>query len=157
MSVKTILVFLFLMITMSLSIGARAPSLAESSPAVKEEEVRQFIDEYKDRFMKMEIDGFMALFLKDATENRMLPYADIEEAYRRTVSISQSISFQVEIYTIQTYSQSAFVSGRYEIIQTFKGIWRRRAFRGDIQWVLVQENGSLRIKEINYSGGNPLR
>jgi hypothetical protein len=140
------------MITMSLSIGAQAPSLA----AVKEEEVRQFIDEYKDRFVKMEIDDFMALFLRDATENRMLPYTDIEEAYRRTVSISQSISYQVEIYSIQTYSQSAFISGRYEIIQTFKGIWRKRAFRGDIQWVLVRKNGSLRIREINY-GGDPLR
>jgi hypothetical protein len=140
------------MITMSLSIGAQAPSLA----AVKEEEVRQFIDEYKDRFVKMEIDDFMALFLRDATENRMLPYTDIEEAYRRTVSISQSILYQVEIYSIQTYSQSAFISGRYEIIQTFKGIWRKRAFRGDIQWVLVRKNGSLRIREINY-GGDPLR
>ena len=152
MSVKTLLVFLFLMITMSLSIGAQAPSLA----AVKEEEVRQFIDEYKDRFVKMEIDDFMALFLRDATENRMLPYTDIEEAYRRTVSISQSISYRVEIYSIQTYSQSAFVSGRYEIIQTFKGIWRKRAFRGDIQWVLVRKDGSLRIREISY-GGDPLR
>jgi hypothetical protein len=156
MSVKTLLVFLFLMITMSLSIGAQASSLAESPPAVKEEEVRQFIDEYKDRFVKMEIDDFMALFLRDATENRMLPYTDIEEAYRRTASISQSLSYQVEIYSIQTYSQSAFVSGRYEIIQTFKGIWRRRAFRGDIQWALVRKNGSLRVREINY-GGNPLR
>ena len=152
MSVKTLLVFLFLMITISLSIGAQAPSLA----AVKEEEVRQFIDEYKDRFVKMEIDDFMALFLRDATENRMLPYTDIEEAYRRTVSISQSISYQVEIYSIQTYSQSAFISGRYEIIQTFKGIWRKRAFRGDIQWVLVRKDGSLRIREISY-GGDPLR
>ena len=152
MSVKTVWMFLFLMIAMSLSIGAQASSLA----AVKDEEVRQFIDEYKDRFVKMEIDDFMALFLRDATENRMLPYTDIEEAYRRTVSISQSISYRVEIYSIQTYSQSAFLSGRYEIIQTFKGIWRKRAFRGDIQWVLVRKNGSLRIREINY-GGNPLR
>jgi hypothetical protein len=140
------------MITIPLSIGAQAPSLA----AVKEEEVRQFIDEYKDCFVKMEIDALMALFLKDATENRMLPYTDIEEAYRRTVSISKSILYQVEIYSIQTYSQSAFVSGRYEIIQTFKGIWKKRAFRGDIQWALVRKNGSLRIREINY-GGNPLR
>jgi hypothetical protein len=140
------------MITIPLSIGAQSPSLA----AVKEEEVREFIDEYKDCFVKMDVDALMALFLKDATENRMLPYTDIEEAYRRTVSISRSISYQVEIYSIQTYSQSAFVTGRYEIIQTFKGIRRRRVFRGDIQWTLFRENGSLRIKEINY-GGNPLR
>jgi hypothetical protein len=153
MSVKTVWVFLFLMMTMSLSIGAQAPSLA----AVKEEEVRQFIDEYKDRFMKMEIDGFMALFLRDATENRMLPYTDIEEAYRRTVIISRSISYWVEIYSIQTYSQSAFVNGQYEIIQTFKGLRKKRVLRGDIQWTLVRKNGFLRIKEVSYGGGNPLR
>jgi hypothetical protein len=152
MSIKTLWMFLFLMVTLSLSIGAQASSLA----AVKEEEVHQFIDEYKDHFMKMEIDGLMALFSRDATENRMLPYADIEEAYRRTVIVSRSLSYWVEIYLIRTYSQSAFVSGRYEIIQNFKGIKKRKVFRGDIQWVLVQKNGSLRIREINY-GGTPLR
>ena len=156
MSVKALLVFLSLIMTPSLSIGAQAPSLAESPQAVKEEEVRQFIDEYKDRFVKMEIDGFMALFSRGATENRMLPYTDIEEAFRRTAIVSRSLSYWVEIYSIQTYSQSAFVSGRYEIIQAFKGIWRKRAFRGDIQWALVRKNGSLRIREINY-GENPLR
>lgn len=157
MRVKTVWVFLFLMMTMSLFIGVQAPSLAEFSPAVKEEEVRQFIDEYKDRFVKMEIDGFMALFSRDATENRMLPYADIEEAYRRTVIVSRSLSYWVEIYTIQTYSQSAFVTGRYEIIQTFKGVRKRRVYRGDIQWTLVRKNGSFSIKEVNYGGGSPLK
>ena len=86
MSAKTSWAFLFLVIIMSLSIGAEVPSLA----AVKEEEVRQFIDEYKGRFEKMELDGFMALFSRDATENQMLPYTDIEEAYRRTVIVSRS-------------------------------------------------------------------
>ena len=131
MSVKTLLVLLFLIITMPLSIGAQAPSLTESPPAVKVEEVRQFIDEYKGRFVKMEVDAFMALFSRDATENRMLPYADIQEAYRRTIAHSKSIIYNLKIYSIK------------------KG-GRERAFQGDIQWEIFRENGSLKIREINY-------
>jgi len=150
MSVKTLLVLLFLMITMPLSIGAQAPSLTESPSAVEVEEVRQFIDEYKGRFVKMEVDAFMALFSRDVTENRMLPYADIREAYRRTIARSQSIIYNLKIYSIQTHTRGALVRGQYEIIQSLKKGGKERVFKGDIQWEIIRENGSLKIREVNY-------
>ena len=124
---------------------------AQATPApFTEEEARQFINEYKERFVRLDLDAYMALFSVEATENRMLPYADIQMAYKRTIALSQSIQYQMKIYSIQTYAKSAFVQGRYEILQAFKKGGKARLMRGDIQWLLVREDGSLKIREINY-------
>ena len=148
---KTIafIVFLFLILIISLPTKAAASSPPDLS-SVTVEEVRQFINEYTTRFMKSDLDAFMALFLRDATENRMIPYADIREAYRKTILYSNSITYNLRVYSIQTYKRSAFVTGRYEIIQALKRGGRQRVLRGDIQWDLVRENGSLKIREVNY-------
>ena len=140
--------FLFLISMFSLSIKAQVP--IEAHQTVTEEEVNRFFDEYKARFMKMDIDAFVELFSNEAVENRTVPYADIREAYQKTFANSNSIVYNLEIYSIQTYQKSAFVRGRYELIQSIKGSKKKKVFQGDIQWELIRENGSLRIREINY-------
>jgi len=124
---------------------------AQATPApFTEGEARQFINEYRERFARRDLDAYMALFSREATENRMLPYADIKMAYQRTIALSRSIQYQMKIYSIQTYAKSAFVQGRYEILQAFKKRGKARVMKGDIQWVLAWEDGSLKIREINY-------
>jgi len=115
-----------------------------------EAEARQFIDEYRERFARRDLDAYMALFSREATENRMLPYADIQMAYRKTIALSQSIQYQMKIYSIQTHGERALVQGRYEIHQAFKKRGKARVMKGDIQWVLAWVDGSLKISEINY-------
>jgi hypothetical protein len=148
---KTItIIFLFLVLLFPLSAKAQAPVPPKIDQPVTEEEVNRFFDEYKARFMKMDIDAFMELFSNEAVENRTVPYADIREAYQKTFANSKSIIYDLEIYSIQTYQKSAFIRGRYELIQSIKGSKKKKLFRGDIQWDLIRENGSLKIKEINY-------
>jgi len=144
------ILFLFFISIFPLSTKAQVPPTPEVPKAVSVEEVRQFIDEYKGHFVKMEVDAFMALFSRDATENRMLPYADIREAYRRTIAHSKSIIYNLKIYSIQTYTRSSLVRGQYEIIQSLKKGGKERVFKGDIQWEIILENGSLKIREVNY-------
>jgi len=141
--------FLFLIFIVPLSIKAQVAPSSEIPQAVTVEEARQFIDEYTAQFMRMDLDAFMALFSKNAVENRMLPYADIRGAYQMTIQGSRSIQYDVKIHTIQTYAESAFASGRYQITQTLKG-GRVKTFKGNIQWVLAREGRALKIKEINY-------
>jgi hypothetical protein len=129
---------------------SQVPLPPEDSNVIPVEEVEKFIGEYKVRFMKMDLDGFMTLFSKEAMENRMLPYDDIYEAYRRTIANSKSVVYNLEVYSIQTYTQNAFVKGHYKIIQSFKKGGKNRTFQGDIQWEIIRENGSLKIREINY-------
>lgn len=148
---KILYIFLFAFISIyPLSTMAQVSPTTTIPQAVTMEEVRQFIDEYTKRFMKMDLDAFMDLFSKEAVENRMVPYADIREAYRKTIETNKSIQYNVKIISIQTYTQSAFVSGRYKITQTFKKGNKEKVFQGNIQWELVRENGSLKIKEVNF-------
>jgi len=143
-------IFLFLISLFPLSAKAQAPVSSEIPQAVTEEEVKQFFNEYTARYMSMDLDAFMNLFSQEAVENRMRPYADISEGYRKTFANSDSIVYNLEIYSIQTYQKSAFVSGRYELLQFLKRSKKKRVFQGNIQWDLIRENGSLKIKEINY-------
>jgi len=143
-------IFLFLISLFPLSAKAQAPVSSEIPQAVTEEEVKQFFNEYTARYMRLDLDPFMDLFSKEAVENRALPYADILNSYQDFFVSSKSIIYKLEIQSIQTYEKSAFVSGRYELIQSPKGSKTKRVFQGDIQWELIRENGSLKIKEINY-------
>ena len=133
------------------SLWAQVPPSFETLPVVvTEEEVRKFLDDYTVQYMKKDIYAFMAFFSKEAIENRMYPYLDIHEIYRRTFESSDTIQYRLEIYSIQAEAQHAGVMGRYEITQALKGLAGNRVLKGNIQWYLVREDGSLRIREINY-------
>ncbi len=148
---KTItIIFLFLVLLFPLPAKAQAPVPPKIDQPVTEEEVRRFMDEYKARLTKMDLDAFMDLFSKEAVENRTLPYDDIRVAYQKTFANSKAITYHLEIYSVQAYQKSAFVSGRYELIQSLKGSKKKKVFQGNIQWNLIREDDSLRIKEINY-------
>ena len=142
--------FIFFVLIIPLSTMAQVPPAPEIPNIIPVEEVQKFIAEYKVRFIKMDLNAFMALFSKEATENRMLPYDDIHEAYRRTIANSKSVVYNLEIYSIQTYTQNAFVTGHYKIFQSLKKGGEKRSFQGDIQWEIIREDGSLKIREINY-------
>ncbi len=133
-----------------LSLYGQSPAPSETPQAVTVEEARKFLDEYIARYKRMDVDAFMTLFSKEATENRILPYDDIYEIYRKNFSNSISLSYNLEVYFIQPYTRSAFVSGRYEVVQSLKPKGQQKVFQGNIQWNLVRENGSLKIMEIDY-------
>ena len=144
-----LILFIFILILPPSMKAQMTPSF-EITKAVTVEEVRQFVDEYTIRFMKMDLDAFMDLFSKEAVENRMLPYDDIREAYKKTIATNNSIIYRLKIYSIQTFTRSAFVRGQYEIIQSLKKGGRKKIFKGDIQWDLIREDSSLKIREVNY-------
>jgi hypothetical protein len=148
MPMKTItIIFLFLVLLFPISAKAQSPTIDQP---VTEEEVRRFMDEYKARMMKMDIDAFMDLFSKEAVENRTIFYDDIRQAYGRAFVSSNAIQYRLEIYSIDAYQKSAIVRGRYDLAQSIKGKKKSVSYQGDIQWDLIRENGSLKIKEINY-------
>ena len=142
--------FIVLIPILPISIRAQVPPSFEAPPAITETEARRFLDEYIAQYMRMDINAFIGFFSKEAIENRMLTYPDIREVYRRTFENSSSLPYHLEIYSVQTYSKGATVTGRYEVIQSLKGSYMKKSFVGDIQWDLIREDGSLKIREINY-------
>ncbi len=133
-----------------LSFGAEAALSPKTPDAVSEEEVRQFIDTYVNRYKAMDIDLFMELFSRKGLENRVLPYADIRATYQRMFAGTNQFLYYPTIYSVQTRAQSAFVTGHYRMIQTLKRDNRMRIFHGNIQWDLVKEDGAIKIRELNY-------
>ena len=133
-----------------LSFGAEAALSPKTPDAVSEEEVRQFIDTYVNRYKAMDIDLFMELFSRKCLENRVLPYADIRATYQRMFAGTNQFLYYPTIYSVQNRAQGAFVAGHYRMVQTLKQDNRMRIFQGNIQWDLVKEDGALKIRELNY-------
>ena len=146
-------IFIFLIAFLSawpVSLRAQVPPPFEQPPVITEVEARRFLDEYVIEYVKMDVDAFMAFFSRKAIENRMLTYADIREIYQRTFENSESLQYDLKIYTVQTYKESTTVKGRYEVIQHFKASPFKKVYKGNIQWELIREDGALKIKEVDY-------
>jgi len=150
---KKVMLILFMVFFSVLPSSLRAqvpPTYEGIPPAITEGEVRTFLDEYMSRYMKKDVNVFMSFFSKGAIENRLLLYGDIYEIYQKTFDNSDALQYYLEIYSIQVFGRSAYISGRYKVKQSLRGRGINNIFRGNIQWYLIRENGSLRIKEINY-------
>ena len=145
---------LALMLVIPVAVRAQTPAqtpVPVTAPVViPESEIRQAIDQYIDRFKAMDLDLFMEVFSKQVVENRLLPYADMREAYGQTFKNSNQILYFLNILGIQSYTNSAFVNGYYEIIQTTKPDNEFRVYKGNIQWELVWEDGGLKILRLNH-------
>jgi hypothetical protein len=133
-----------------LSLEAQVASQPEPSQPLTKKEVKKFLNDYINLYMKMDFDGFMALFSKGAVENRMYPYGFIYEGYRNNFEVSKSFQYKLTIWSMKTHDQGAFVTGRYVISQTFRKWGKKKVYKGDIQFDLVRESGSLKIRELNY-------
>ncbi len=138
-------------------VAAKAQTVAPTPlmPVIPEAEVQDVINKYVDRFKTMDHEGLMSLFAKEAVENRMLPYNDLSASYRKAFSVTNQFIYHLKIDSIHTYTKSAIVTGRYQIIQTLKEKDGMRIYKGNIQWELVPEDGSLKIIRLNY--GNEMR
>ena len=148
---KTAWIFLLvLMWVIPLTVRAQTPVLAPAAEVIPETEIRQAIDQYVDRFKAMNLDLFMESYSKQAIENRELPYSDIREAYDRMFKDTNQFQFYLNILGIQSYTNSAFVSGYCEIIQTTKPDNEMKVYKGNIQWELVREEGGLKILRLNH-------
>ncbi len=131
-------------------VRAQTVASAPLMPVIPEADVQELINKYIDRFKAMDHESFMSLFAKEAVENRMVPYNDMAATYWRLFRETSQFLYYVKIDTIQTYTKSAFASGQYQIIQTLKEDGKTRIYRGNIQWELVPEDGSLKIIRLNY-------
>jgi hypothetical protein len=133
---------------------AQTVASAPLMPVIPEADVREVINKYIESFKALNYESFIALFSKGAVENRMLPYDDMVAIYHKMFGETRQLTYDVTVDTVETYTNSALVAGRYQLVQTTKND-ATRVYRGNIQWVLVPEGGSLRIYRLNY--GNEMR
>jgi len=133
--------------------------LKEGSALVTEKDVKQFLEDYRNRYTRKDIHGFMSLFLAQAVQNGRDGFNEIKKMYSDSFEQSRELQYYLEDIKIDIY-QDALVSGifhkhavlvgaRYRVNQVLKND-KRKVWEGDIRWVLVRENGVLKILYLDY-------
>ena len=127
---------------------------------ITEEEVRQFLEHYRDRYVHEDIDGFLSLFSSKAVQNGREGFDEIKKIYSDFFHQSHEIQYHLEDTRIEIYQEvlisglfyehAALVEARYQVDQTLAKKGEKRVWRGDIRWILVRENGALKILYLRF-------
>jgi hypothetical protein len=125
--------------------------LTPPSLIATEEEVKQFFFQYRERYNRKDIEGFLSLFSPRAVQNGMHGFDEIKTIYSGFFDQSQQLRYDIEDTKIQIYQNAVEVRGRYRIDQTAKGGRKQKVWTGDARWILLRENGDLKIRFLDFT------
>jgi hypothetical protein len=120
-----------------------------------EEEVIQFFGKYIERYKQKDIDGFLSLFSSRATQNRKDGLDGIRKIYTDFFDRSQTLRYRMVDRKIEIYENGVEVRARYELEQILIKSGEKKVWRGTIRWVLVKEDGILKIISLDYQHERP--
>ena len=123
---------------------------APSPSFAKEEEVRKFFSNYVDRYNRKDINGFLSFFSPKAIQNQKDGFEKIRKVYSDFFDQSQEVQYHLEDTKIEVYQNGAEVRARYKLDQLSKKGGERKSWVGNIRWVLVREDGNLKISSLDY-------
>ena len=131
------------------------PNLSASNPPLPslmatEQEVRQFFDKYIERYNKKDIDAFLWLFSLKAIQNQQNGLPEIREIYSNFFNQSRELRYLLEDPKIEIYQNAVEVKARYVIDQIPEEGRQKKVWRGSVRWVLIKENGALKILSVDY-------
>ena len=116
----------------------------------KEEEVQRFFSNYIDRYNRKDVDGFLSFFSSKAVQNQKDGLKGIRSIYAKYFDQSQELRYHVEGMKIEIYQNAVEVKARFRVNQTLKESGEEKVWKGNIRWVLVMEDGSLKISSLDY-------
>ena len=128
-------------------------SVSQLSPRpliATEQEVNQFLKNYIERYTNKDIDGFIWLFSLKAIQNQRDRLPGIREIYSNFFDQTQTLHCRIEDRKVEIYENAAEVRARYEIEQIVKKGGGKKVWRGRIKWVLIREDGILKIISLDY-------
>jgi hypothetical protein len=113
-------------------------------------EVKHFFADYVERYAQKDIGGFISLFSSKAIQNQKDGLDGIRRIYDNFFDQSEELRYRLEGARIEIYQNAVEIKARYEIDQTLKREGEKKIWRGHVQWVLVKEEGVLKITSLNY-------
>ena len=116
-----------------------------------EEEVRQFIANYMERYNQKDIDGFLSLFSPKAIQNQRDGFDEIRKIYSNFFDESQELRYHMEDTKIEIFQNAVKARSLYEVDQIVKKSGEEKVWRGEIRWTLSRENGALRIRSLDFT------
>jgi hypothetical protein len=134
------------------------PSVSQQSlrPLIAtEQEVNQFLKTYIERYTNKDIDGFLWLFSLKAVQNHNDRLPGIREIYSNFFDQAKTLNCRIEDRKIEIYENVVEVRARYDIEQIVKKGGGKKVWRGRIRWVLIREEGILKIVSLDYKHERP--
>jgi len=125
-------------------------SASKPSLIATEQEVRGFFNQYVERYNNRDIEGFLWLFSLKAKQNQRDGLPEIREIYSDFFNQMISLQNSIEDMKIEIYQNAAEVKARYAVTQALKKGGEKRVLKGSARWVLIKENGMLKILSIDY-------
>ncbi len=123
---------------------------SERHPLIaSEEEVKKVLDAYIDRYTRKDVDGLLMLFSPRAIQNRRLGFEEIRVAYTRLYDQSEEIRYRLEDMKREIYENGVEIKARYEVVQLLKN-GENKTWKGQIRWLLVKEDGVLKILFLDF-------
>jgi len=131
--------------TVPIAFSASKPSLMAT-----EQEVRGFFDRYLEQYNKMNLDGFLGLFSLKAKQNQQDGLPEIRILYSDFFNQMVSVQNSIQDMKIEIYQNAAEVKARYTVTQVLRKEGEKKILKGSARWVLIKENGILKILSIDY-------
>jgi hypothetical protein len=157
---KSILFVLWILIALllplslhhSTSFRSVPDALSASKPSLMatEQEVKGFFAQYIERYNKMELEEFLMFFSLKAKQNQRDGLPEIRMIYSDYFNRMSSLQNSIEDMKIEIYQNAAEVKARYSVNQVLKKGEEKRVLKGSGRWVLIKENGLLKILSIDY-------
>jgi ketosteroid isomerase-like protein len=123
---------------------------SRTSSLAREGEVKQFFSDYVDRYHRKDVDGFLSLFSSRAIQNQMDRSEAIRKFYTKFFDQSQDLRYQIEGMKIDISQYRVDVKARFRVDQKLKMDGGEKVWQGSIRWVLVKEEGRLKISSLDY-------
>ena len=119
-------------------------------PVVREEEVKQFFARYVDRYNRKDIEGLLSYFSPRALQNKKDGLDKIQGVYRNFFNQSQELKYEIRDLKVARDPGGVEVQARYELNQVSKKSGEKKVWKGNIRWVLIKEDGALKILSLDY-------
>lgn len=142
------IVLLLVVVSLPLSIQAQVKQTA--GLLATQEEVNRFLAAYVVRYNGRDIDGFLSFFSLKAIQNQKEGLEEIRKIYTNFFDQSVALRFQIEEMRQEIYQNAVEVKARYVINQVLKGGRTEREWSGQVRWILVKEDGALKILSLDY-------
>ena len=131
-------------------VGVKKASPQAAPLLAKEEEVKRFFSNYIDRYHKKDIDGFLSFFSSKALQNQKDGLKEIRKIYTKFFDQSQELRYRVKGIKIEIYQNMVEVKARFRVDQRLKKRGEEKVWEGNIRWVLVKEDGNLKVSSLDY-------
>jgi len=119
-------------------------------PVAAEEEVEKLFDLYVARYNRKDIQGFLSLFSPRAIQNQKDGLEEIRRIYENFFDQSLRLQYSLDDMRVEIYQNAVEVKARYEVNQISRIDGEKKMWKGRIQWMLVKEDGTLKIISLNY-------